>query len=49
MHFTLGTLLTILPAITLIFITLPTLRLFYFLDELNNTFITLKTIGRQWY
>nr|YP_009913176.1 cytochrome c oxidase subunit II [Lelecella limenitoides]QLJ92988.1 cytochrome c oxidase subunit II [Lelecella limenitoides] len=40
---------TILPAITLIFIALPSLRLLYLLDELNKPLITLKSIGHQWY
>nr|YP_010134448.1 cytochrome c oxidase subunit II [Dausara latiterminalis]QWM93938.1 cytochrome c oxidase subunit II [Dausara latiterminalis] len=40
---------TIVPAITLIFIALPSLRLLYLLDELNNPLITLKSIGHQWY
>ena len=40
---------TILPAIILIFIALPSLRLLYLLDEVNNPRITLKTIGHQWY
>nr|WRK67353.1 cytochrome c oxidase subunit 2 [Barbibucca biremis] len=40
---------TILPAITLIFIALPSLRLLYLLDEIDNPSITLKTIGHQWY
>uniref|UniRef100_UPI00315DF96D cytochrome c oxidase subunit II n=1 Tax=Synanthedon bicingulata TaxID=3138307 RepID=UPI00315DF96D len=40
---------TVLPAITLIFIALPSLRLLYLLDELNNPLITLKSIGHQWY
>nr|UEP15814.1 cytochrome c oxidase subunit II [Drepana pallida] len=40
---------TILPAITLIFIALPSLRLLYLLDEMNNPLITLKSIGHQWY
>nr|QNG56381.1 cytochrome c oxidase subunit II [Macrohyliota sp. 1 MJ-2020] len=40
---------TILPAITLIFIALPSLRLIYILDEVNNPIITIKTIGHQWY
>nr|ALO76125.1 cytochrome c oxidase subunit 2 [Scirtidae sp. GENSP02] len=40
---------TVLPAITLIFIALPSLRLLYLLDEINNPMITLKTIGHQWY
>nr|AEP27692.1 cytochrome c oxidase subunit II [Apoderus coryli] len=40
---------TILPAITLIFIAFPSLRLLYILDEMNNPSITIKTIGHQWY
>lgn len=40
---------TILPAVTLIFIALPSLRLIYILDETNNPSITIKTIGHQWY
>nr|ABY55944.1 cytochrome oxidase subunit II [Pterostichus palmi] len=40
---------TILPAITLIFIALPSLRLLYLLDEVSNPSITLKSIGHQWY
>nr|ATN23469.1 cytochrome c oxidase subunit II [Aphthona sp. EMHAU-15071309] len=40
---------TILPTITLIFIAIPSLRLIYILDEINNPSITIKTIGHQWY
>nr|YP_010254852.1 cytochrome c oxidase subunit II [Lissorhoptrus oryzophilus]QUA05791.1 cytochrome c oxidase subunit II [Lissorhoptrus oryzophilus] len=40
---------TILPAITLILIALPSLRLLYILDEINNPMITIKAIGHQWY
>nr|YP_005296375.1 cytochrome c oxidase subunit II [Cambaroides similis]AEV66749.1 cytochrome c oxidase subunit II [Cambaroides similis] len=40
---------TILPAIILIFIAFPSLRLLYLLDEINNPSITLKTMGHQWY
>nr|AGA56220.1 cytochrome c oxidase subunit II [Neaxius acanthus] len=40
---------TILPALILIFIALPSLRLLYLLDEVNNPSVTLKTIGHQWY
>nr|AFG29137.1 cytochrome c oxidase subunit II [Tetanocera latifibula] len=40
---------TILPAIILLFIALPSLRLLYLLDEINNPSITLKSIGHQWY
>nr|QTV20876.1 cytochrome c oxidase subunit II [Anoplophora horsfieldi] len=40
---------TILPAVTLIFIALPSLRLIYILDEVNNPLLTIKSIGHQWY
>lgn len=40
---------TILPAITLVFIALPSLRLLYLLDEVGTPRLTLKTIGHQWY
>nr|YP_009654734.1 cytochrome c oxidase subunit II [Catacanthus incarnatus]QCI09289.1 cytochrome c oxidase subunit II [Catacanthus incarnatus] len=40
---------TVLPAVTLIFIALPSLRLLYMIDEINNPEITLKVIGHQWY
>nr|YP_010502851.1 cytochrome c oxidase subunit II [Parasphendale agrionina]ASY97939.1 cytochrome c oxidase subunit II [Parasphendale agrionina]UXD78615.1 cytochrome c oxidase subunit II [Parasphendale agrionina] len=40
---------TILPAIVLIFIALPSLRILYLIDENSNPTLTLKTIGHQWY
>nr|YP_010946273.1 cytochrome c oxidase subunit II [Allacta hainanensis]WGO56991.1 cytochrome c oxidase subunit II [Allacta hainanensis] len=40
---------TIIPAIILIFIAIPSLRLLYLMDEINNPTMTLKTIGHQWY
>nr|AMP43796.1 cytochrome c oxidase subunit II [Satanas sp. KW-2016] len=40
---------TVLPAIVLLFIALPSLRLLYLLDEINEPAMTLKTIGHQWY
>nr|ANJ70449.1 cytochrome c oxidase subunit 2 [Hydrochus sp. BMNH1425167] len=40
---------TILPAVTLIFIALPSLKLLYLLDEINNPLISIKSIGHQWY
>nr|YP_009353583.1 cytochrome c oxidase subunit II [Curculio davidi]AQX92150.1 cytochrome c oxidase subunit II [Curculio davidi] len=40
---------TILPAIILIMIALPSLRLLYILDEVQNPMITVKAIGHQWY
>nr|UCC46145.1 cytochrome c oxidase subunit II [Zicrona caerulea] len=40
---------TMLPAITLMFIALPSLRLLYMIDEIDNPSITLKVVGHQWY
>nr|AAN61500.1 cytochrome oxidase subunit 2 [Culicoides saundersi] len=40
---------TILPAMILLFIAFPSLRLLYLLDEINKPSITLKAIGHQWY
>nr|YP_009945228.1 cytochrome c oxidase subunit II [Pedetontus zhejiangensis]QOE17735.1 cytochrome c oxidase subunit II [Pedetontus zhejiangensis] len=40
---------TIIPAIILIFIAMPSLRLLYLLDEVSEPTLTLKTIGHQWY
>nr|YP_009433272.1 cytochrome c oxidase subunit II [Carcinocoris binghami]AGO28041.1 cytochrome c oxidase subunit II [Carcinocoris binghami] len=40
---------TIMPAATLILIALPSLRLLYLMDEVNNPMITVKAIGHQWY
>nr|ADI33894.1 cytochrome c oxidase subunit II [Rhinusa antirrhini] len=40
---------TILPAIILIFIALPSLRLLYILDEIYSPEITVKVIGHQWF
>lgn len=43
------TIWTILPAITLLFLALPSLRLLYLIDEVNDPSLTIKTIGHQWY
>nr|YP_010602049.1 cytochrome c oxidase subunit II [Ocellarnaca fuscotessellata]WAM61678.1 cytochrome c oxidase subunit II [Ocellarnaca fuscotessellata] len=40
---------TILPAFTLIFIALPSLRLLYLLDESLDPMLTIKSVGHQWY
>nr|YP_010946871.1 cytochrome c oxidase subunit II [Sorineuchora nigra]WGO57628.1 cytochrome c oxidase subunit II [Sorineuchora nigra] len=40
---------TITPAVILIFIAMPSLRLLYLMDEINKPVLTLKTIGHQWY
>nr|YP_010836017.1 cytochrome c oxidase subunit II [Oedipoda caerulescens]WGC89947.1 cytochrome c oxidase subunit II [Oedipoda caerulescens]WIW75293.1 cytochrome c oxidase subunit 2 [Oedipoda caerulescens] len=43
------TMWTMMPAITLICVALPSLRLLYLLDDSLDAMITIKTIGRQWY
>nr|WDD44894.1 cytochrome oxidase subunit 2 [Sylvisorex morio] len=43
------TIWTILPAIILIMIALPSLRILYMMDEINNPTLTIKTVGHQWY
>nr|YP_010988162.1 cytochrome c oxidase subunit II [Eunaticina papilla]WOP07004.1 cytochrome c oxidase subunit 2 [Eunaticina papilla] len=43
------TIWTIIPAIILIFLALPSLRLLYLLDEVGDCGLTLKSIGHQWY
>nr|YP_010429324.1 cytochrome c oxidase subunit II [Ictonyx libycus]USR67316.1 cytochrome c oxidase subunit II [Ictonyx libycus] len=43
------TIWTILPAIILISIALPSLRILYMMDEINNPSLTVKTMGHQWY
>nr|ATL62985.1 cytochrome c oxidase subunit II [Sorex mirabilis] len=43
------TIWTILPAIILISIALPSLRILYMMDEINNPALTVKTVGHQWY
>nr|AHG32638.1 cytochrome c oxidase subunit II [Glandirana tientaiensis] len=40
---------TIMPAIVLIVIALPSLRILYLMDEVSNPDMTVKTIGHQWY
>nr|QYJ55678.1 cytochrome c oxidase subunit II [Anopheles sacharovi] len=40
---------TVLPAIILMFIALPSLRLLYLMDEISTPSITLKSVGHQWY
>nr|APG38317.1 cytochrome c oxidase subunit II [Kaloula baleata] len=40
---------TIMPAIILIVIALPSLRILYLMDEISNPDITVKAIGHQWY
>lgn len=43
------TIWTIIPAIILVFIALPSLRLLYLIDEIENPTISIKSIGHQWF
>lgn len=43
------TIWTIVPAIILVFLALPSLRLLYLTDEVRDPALTLKAIGHQWY
>lgn len=43
------TIWTVIPAIILIFLALPSLRLLYLLDEVGDCSLTVKSIGHQWY
>nr|ABX46779.1 cytochrome oxidase subunit II [Batrachoseps gabrieli] len=40
---------TIMPAIILIVIALPSLRILYLMDEINDPHLTVKAVGHQWY
>nr|WRQ18279.1 cytochrome c oxidase subunit 2 [Onukigallia sp.] len=40
---------TLTPAIMLIFIAMPSLRILYLLEEMSNPLITIKAIGHQWF
>lgn len=43
------TIWTVLPALLLLFLALPSLRLLYLIEEVLHPYITLKAIGHQWY
>nr|YP_009400206.1 cytochrome c oxidase subunit 2 [Zeylanicobdella arugamensis]AQT26244.1 cytochrome c oxidase subunit 2 [Zeylanicobdella arugamensis] len=43
------TIWTILPAVVLIMLALPSIRLLYIMDESYINSLTIKTIGHQWY
>lgn len=40
---------TVLPAVTLVFLAIPSLHLLYLTDEINRPSLTVKTVGHQWY
>lgn len=48
-HTTLEIIWTIIPAIILIFIAIPSFALLYAMDEVSNPKVTIKAIGHQWY
>nr|BCO16454.1 cytochrome oxidase subunit 2 [Paroedura masobe] len=43
------TIWTILPAVILVLIALPSLRILYLMDEVGCPHLTIKAIGHQWY
>nr|YP_009439678.1 cytochrome c oxidase subunit II [Yanocephalus yanonis]ATG83151.1 cytochrome c oxidase subunit II [Yanocephalus yanonis] len=40
---------TLMPALMLIAIALPSLKILYLIEEINKPLITIKAIGHQWY
>uniref|UniRef100_P29873 Cytochrome c oxidase subunit 2 n=1 Tax=Exeristes roborator TaxID=7412 RepID=COX2_EXERO len=40
---------TIIPMIILIYMAIPSLKILYLNDEINNPLMTIKSIGHQWY
>nr|YP_011020620.1 cytochrome c oxidase subunit II [Anaxarcha graminea]WQH82611.1 cytochrome c oxidase subunit II [Anaxarcha graminea] len=40
---------TILPAVVLVFIAMPSIRILYLIEENSKPILTLKTVGHQWY
>nr|QYK19559.1 cytochrome c oxidase subunit II [Pelvicachromis pulcher] len=40
---------TLLPALVLTLVALPSLRILYLMDEINAPHLTIKTMGHQWY
>lgn len=46
---TIETVWTILPALILLVLALPSLRILYITDEISQPSLTIKTIGHQWY
>nr|AHN91813.1 cytochrome c oxidase subunit II [Abbottina rivularis] len=43
------TMWTIVPAMVLVVIALPSLRILYIMDEINDPHLTVKAMGHQWY
>lgn len=40
---------TLIPALILIIIALPSLKILYLIEEINKPLISIKAIGHQWY
>nr|YP_010180058.1 cytochrome c oxidase subunit II [Anisopteromalus calandrae]QUX32904.1 cytochrome c oxidase subunit 2 [Anisopteromalus calandrae] len=40
---------TVVPIMFLIFLAIPSLKILYLTDEINNPIISVKVIGHQWY
>ena len=40
---------TVVPGVVLIIIALPSLRLLYLIDEIENSNLTINTLGHQWF
>nr|ALO64473.1 cytochrome c oxidase subunit II [Bombus sylvestris] len=40
---------TLIPALILMIICFPSLKILYYIDEILNPFMTIKTMGHQWY
>lgn len=40
---------TVIPVFILIFLAIPSLKILYLTDEINNPLISVKSIGHQWY
>nr|YP_010735809.1 cytochrome c oxidase subunit II [Erianthus versicolor]WEL32786.1 cytochrome c oxidase subunit II [Erianthus versicolor] len=40
---------TIIPAMILVCVALPSIKMLYLMDDNNDPMLTIKTIGRQWY
>ena len=40
---------TVLPAVVLILIALPSLQILYLMDEIDDPHLTIKAVGHQWY
>nr|UYR45759.1 cytochrome c oxidase subunit 2 [Merostenus sp.] len=40
---------TIIPIMMLLFLAIPSLKILYMIDEVNNPTMTVKSMGHQWY